>query len=189
MRNAVKVIGVLTCLVSVPAAVHAFNIDWPAAGRYVSATRAAVCGPSKNNVLLKAGGIHGFNVKKASFIPSVDQSSMAVTGQLSHRLSFRPDDQIYYTLTYANAGNGVWKLTEIKNKINRGGWGAFLGPVWLAAQAIGVANGSPIPIKPDDVAKNTVDTAALIGGNWEGATAILISNIAIASSNPNYCST
>jgi hypothetical protein len=55
------------------------------------AVNAALYGPEKKGVSIFE---HGFNVKPAVF--SRNGSSLTVTGQISHRLSGRPDDQLYY---------------------------------------------------------------------------------------------
>jgi hypothetical protein len=194
MKKLLKTASLLAFLVAAPTIAQAFPINEILVDRYVRATQAALCGPTWNKAPLNASNkTHWFNVKLAQYHPSSDGSKLWITGQLSHRLTWRPDDQIYYTIKYEKDNNGLWKLkdpkTDVQLRVNRGGWGALLGPIWTLVNAfVFTESGKTIPVTPEMVNKNTSDAAALVGGNWEDCVQILVSDIAGAGSNPHYCS-
>jgi hypothetical protein len=188
MNKHVKAAALLAILIAAPTVAQAAGAS---VGRFQHATRAAVCGPPWNNAALWLFGgednIHHFYVGEAGRLLSVDKSMLWVTGNIEH-LQFFVDDEFYYTITYEGAGNGLWKLKEVKTRIDRGGWKPLFGPIFALANVFVVADGGkPIAVTPEMVDKNTVDAAALIGGDWEDVVTILTANIAIAASNPNFC--
>ena len=65
---------------------------------------------------------HGFNVKEATIgITPWDGATVVVAGQISHRLAFRIDDQVYYTINYKNG------MPDKQNiRIDRGGVAAIV---------------------------------------------------------------
>lgn len=81
-------------LTGTPLTAVASPIDEAGAARFMIGTRAAVCGPEEKGLTLPGG--HGFNVKKATIVRDERERPLYVSGQISHHLSFRPDDQIYY---------------------------------------------------------------------------------------------
>jgi hypothetical protein len=161
-------------------AVVASAINAADQARFVTGTEAAICGPEKKGLKLRG---HTFNVKKANIIWDEWGRPLYVSGQISHHLSFRPDDQIYYLIEYEN---GMVKKTDVK--INRGGWGPIIGVVFPVINAvILVQTGKGLPITPKDVEQAAQDIAKLVGGNWEHQAQILIGLIGMAATNPNYC--
>ncbi len=151
------------------------------AARFVTGTKAAICGPEKKGLMLP--GRHTFNVKKATIVRDGWGRPLYVSGQISHHLSFRPDDQIYYLIEYEN---GMVKKTDIK--INRGGWGSIVSVLFTTINIIVAVNtGKALPITPKDVEQAAQDIAKLVGGNWEHQAQILIGLVSMAATNPNYC--
>lgn len=176
----------LAALVAAPGTAMAVDLGPTEAVDYAKATRYVMCGPNAR-VNLRAGERHTFNLKKADYVYSADGSTQWITGQISHHLFGRPDDQIYFTHTY-KAADGAWKFDKADIKINRGGWGALLGPIGAGIKAYLTAKGKDAKdIKPEDIQKATMDAAALVGGNWEGAVNILVANIALAGQNWRFC--
>ena len=149
-------------------------------GRFAHATRAAVCGPAwDNGALWTSGEIHHFNVKKANFIPSVDRSILWVTGRIEHRIAFWPDDDVDYEITYEITGNGLRKLKSVEVTID--------APLLFVLEKLQIARSGQTRITPNMVNQNTSEALPLVGDNWEDCVEILIKNIAIAASNPNFC--
>jgi hypothetical protein len=75
---------------------------------------------------------------KPAYISKLGNQTI-VNGQISHHLSFRLDDQVYYRFVKED---GVIKNLEIK--IDRGGWTKITAPIGaIIAQYFGV------PITPD----------------------------------------
>ena len=67
---------------------------------------------------------HEFNVKPLS--QSWQNNTLVAHGQLSHHLTARPDDQIFYNIRITYGEN----LTVIvTNQLQAGGWGAMVVPV------------------------------------------------------------
>ena len=177
----------LALTLAVPSAAMAFDLGPTEAVNYSKATRYMMCGPN-TRVNLRAGGVHTFNLKNVQYIYSDDGSTQWIMGQISHHLSFRPDDQIFFTHTY-KAADGFWKFEKTESRINRGGWSVFLGPLGAAVQAYLISEGEKLKdVKPDDINKNTMNAAALVGGNWEGAVNVLMANVALAGQNWQFCS-
>lgn len=58
---------------------------------------------------------HEFNIKPVNV--SRSGTGFVVSGQLSHHLTLRTDDQYYYTIAVSPAGT----ITRIEERINRGG--------------------------------------------------------------------
>ncbi len=133
-----------------------------------AAVHAALYGPEKKGVSIFD---HGFNVKPAEF--SRSGSRLTVTGQISHRLSYRPDDQLYYTVFLESA-----VIKDIKSKIDRGGWTPLAAPIvsGLAAYFGGVA------VPPDQVASVGRALGRLYDGGWESAADLILANIAVTVS-------
>ena len=60
---------------------------------------------------------HEFNIKPVTVTPKSGLSGFVVKGQLSHHLSFRSDDQFYYTVEIDRSGT----ILKFDEKIDRGG--------------------------------------------------------------------
>lgn len=128
------------------------------------AVQAALVGPEikKLNVLG-----HEFNVKPASI--SKKNNLTVVNGQISHHLSWRPDDQLYYRI---DIENGEVKQVEIK--IDRGGWTSLSAP-FLAA----LAQKNDIPITLEMIQELGQKLGSFIDGKWEYAAEAIVSTIAL----------
>ncbi len=70
----------------------------------------------KSTKRVRASRGHEFNIKKVSV--SRTPTGYLAKGQLSHHLSFRKDDQYYYTIEINRSG----VITRFDEKINRGGF-------------------------------------------------------------------
>ena len=95
---------------------------------------------------------------------------MTATGHISHHLSWRPDDQIYYTVVKES---GVVKKIDVR--INRGGWAPIAAPV---ISALGAYYGG-VAIPPDQVEEVGRRLGKILDGSWEAAVEFLIGRIAI----------
>jgi hypothetical protein len=129
------------------------------------AVQAALVGPERKKLKIYD---HEFHVKPAQ--PEKKNNRLVVNGHISHHLTARPDDQVYYIITIENAA-----VTDIKTKIARGGWAGLAGPV---ASAIGAYFGVPIP--PDKITSIGRELGRAFDGSWEMAAEIIIANIAMA---------
>lgn len=89
-----------------------------------------------------------------------------VSGQLSHHLSFRPDDDYHYVMTIAQDG----ALLEFSENINRGGLTALFKETMLIR---GESNYKPVRLikqSPESVLDYIGQSiGSKIDGNWEGA--------------------
>jgi hypothetical protein len=111
---------------------------------------------------------HEFNVKPA-YISKLGNQTI-VNGQISHHLSFRLDDQVYYRFVKED---GVIKNLEIKN-IDRGGWTKITAPIGaIIAQYFGV------PITPDLLSQIGQQLGALTDGKWEYASEAIVAAIGL----------
>jgi len=125
------------------------------------ALRAALIGPEKK--LLKVFG-HEFNVKPVERI-----GPTKAVGQISHCLSLRPDDQVYYTIEKVNG-----TIRNIDVKINRGGIAPIAAPI---ISALGQYYGG-VAIRPGQVEDVGRKLGAILDGSWERAAQALIGYIA-----------
>ena len=134
------------------------------------AKNAAIYGPEQKK--LKVFG-HEFNIKKATI--SRFGNNYTVSGQISHCLKWRRDDQVYYTISIQNN-----KIVDVKHSINRGGWARLVG---IAGSLVGAYFGVPIDAKMvEDIHRRL---ASAVEGGWTGAADNIIYFIAseIAAGN------
>ncbi|MDA1680188.1 methyltransferase [Bacillus cereus group sp. TH152-1LC] len=128
------------------------------------AVQAALLGPEIKKLKVFD---HEFNVKPA-YISKKDNQTV-VNGQISHHLSYRLDDQVYYRFVKENG--------EIKNleiKIDRGGWTKITAPIGaIIAQYFGV------PITPDLLSQIGQQLGALTDGKWEYASEAIVAAIGL----------
>lgn len=105
-----------------------------------------------------------FNVKKATVTANARQT--VIKGQLSHHLSFRPDDQVYYTIVKSNG-----KVISLDIKIDRGGLAPYASK--FASFFIGkeLADG--------DLQALLQNLGRRVDGNWESAADLIIATIAL----------
>jgi hypothetical protein len=119
------------------------------------AARAAIYGPA---VKLKVSG-HEYTVKEARM--NSNRGIMTIQGQISHHLSLRPDDQLFYTIEKADG-----KVLSVRISISRGG----LAPV--VAYLAGPISGG------------TIESVLSLSGQalddyWESAARLMVTSIAL----------
>lgn len=157
-KNSLLFRGMLVTALFVPASIAL-------ADPIEDAVKAALNGPEKKGISLFG---HGFNVKKATSISWVGGLTI-ITGQISHRLSARRDDQFYYTIV--KQGEAIKDITK---KISRGGWTPIAAPILSTGAAL-----FSLPIPPDLIESVGRELGKLYDGNWESAAEILTMNIAL----------
>jgi len=125
------------------------------------AASAALFGPEVKK--LKVAG-HEFNVKKAKITRNA--SGMVITGQLSHCLTLRPDDQLYYTIRKSGG-----KVTAMEIKINRGGLAVYVSK--LANHFVGH------PVAVDKIDSLVRALGRKVDGKWESSADLIVATIAL----------
>ncbi|AMR06112.1 methyltransferase [Bacillus thuringiensis serovar pingluonsis] len=120
-----------------------------------TAVQAALNGPEVKKIKIFE---HEFNVKE---IEVVDRGAAGkeVFGQISHHLSFRPDDQLYYKFTKKND-----QITGFEFHIDRGGWTPIVAPL---LSILATYNG--IPVNPNNLTELGQQLGKVIDGSWEHA--------------------
>jgi hypothetical protein len=111
---------------------------------------------------------HEFNVKPYS--RTVDGKKVIINGQISHHLSRRPDDQVYYTIVLKDGA-----VVDVQRRVDEGGLAPLAAPI-LAAAGI-YFTGTPIP--PDQVETVLRAVGKAQDGSWLGAADTIIANIAL----------
>ncbi|PFN31302.1 methyltransferase [Bacillus cereus] len=140
------------------------NLDAIPMNNLDKAVQAALLGPEIKKLKVFD---HEFNVKPA-YISKLGNQTV-VNGQISHHLSFRLDDQVYYRFVKED---GVIKNLEIK--IDRGGWTKITAPIGaIVAQYFGV------PITPDLLSQIGQQLGALTDGKWEYASEAIVAAIGL----------
>jgi hypothetical protein len=106
---------------------------------------------------------HEFNVKKAKVTSSGVETK--VEGQLSHHLSLRPDDQLYYTIKKSGG-----KVTSVDIRIDRGGLAPYIGKAtsYLLSSAAG-----------GDATAIAQRLGRFFDGKWESAADVIVATIAL----------
>ncbi|MBK3496286.1 methyltransferase [Viridibacillus sp. YIM B01967] len=121
-----------------------------------TAVQAALYGPEVKKIKVFE---HEFNVKEIQ-VANLGEGKKYVKGQISHHLSFRPDDQFYYEF--------IVKDGEVIGKpeyyIDRGGLTPFVAPL---LSIIAAYNG--IPVNPNDLNALGQQIGKVIDGSWEHA--------------------
>lgn len=128
------------------------------------AVKAALKGPERKDIKIRG---HGFNVKKAD--KKVVKGETHIWGQISHKLRFQPDDQVFYEIIIKGG-----QIVKIKRSIKGGGWGSVAGKV---ASAIAAYVGVPIPPAKAEELYKIVEK--LIVGDWVEACDVMIAAIAL----------
>ena len=129
------------------------------------AMKKAIYGKGKEHVKIFD---HDFNIKEAG-INTVGNKTI-ITGQISHRLRWRRDDQLYYTIIKEN---GVIK--DIKYSVNRGGLIGLAAPI---ISALGTFY-SGVPIPPDKIESVGRSLGKYVEGDWEKVAQFIVTNIAL----------
>jgi hypothetical protein len=152
----------------------------------MKAARAAVCGPEIKGIDLDG---HGFNVKPAAITAGANGATTLVKGQISHRLSWRPDDQVYYRISY---GNGLPGPPEVL--VDHGGvWDIVKAPLAfydLTAKLIG-AFGVKFTRHPAEVIENARSfTDLAVGKGWLRQVDAMVAFIGMTATDPDaFCAT
>ncbi len=136
-------------------------------GNLEIALNAALKGPEKKKIKLFN---HEFNVKPVEIITS--GNIKRATGQLSHVLAWRPDDQVYYTITKKDDGT----IKGIKIKISRGGGASYIAA--LASITSDVLIGVPIPSSSIESVSRKL--GRILEGGWEDVAEYFIDMIALS---------
>lgn len=110
---------------------------------------------------------HEFNVKKATI--TRNGKTRTAVGQISHHLSFRPDDQVYYTIV--KQGDVI---KSVEKKVSRGGAAPIVAPAVTAASAY---LGKPVP--PEQVEQVGRALGKFAEGDWETVADVILGNIAV----------
>lgn len=126
---------------------------------------AALHGPERKKLKVYD---HEFNVKPAEIVRA--PGLIRANGQISHHLTWRRDDQVYYAI---EKRNGV--ITGIDRRINRGGWAGIAAPF---ISALGAYFGG-IVIPPGQIEAVGRKLGTLIDGSWESVADFIIANIAL----------
>jgi hypothetical protein len=138
------------------------------AGDAEDAVNTAFCGSSQARFLEFFG--HEFHVDPMDC--SVNGSRVSCQGRISHHLSHRPDDQVYYSID-ARSGDHE---PRVRININRGGWAGLAGRVVSAAVAIYTGGAT---IDPGSATEIFRSIGRVQDGSWEGAAETLIGTISI----------
>ncbi|MHA2890516.1 methyltransferase [Bacillus cereus] len=140
------------------------NLDTIPMNNLDKAVQAAILGPEvkKLNVFN-----HEFNIKPA-YISKVGNKTV-VNGQISHHLSYRLDDQVYYRFIKENE-----EVKNIEIKIDRGGWIKITAPISaIIAQYFG------IPITPDLLSQIGQQLGSVVDGKWEYAAEAIVAAVGL----------
>jgi hypothetical protein len=162
MKPVTAIIGALftlTLTLTLPLTVHANS------GPIETAVQSALNGPEKKKIKIFD---HEFNIKQVEIIREGDR--IIASGQISHVLRFRRDDQVYYRII--KEGD---KIIEVSRDINRGGFAGVAAPILAAGGSY--FTGTPIP--PDEVEKVFRALGNAVDGSWESAADFIISSIAL----------
>lgn len=111
---------------------------------------------------------HEFHSKPINVVRT--NGKIVITGQLSHMLSGRPDDQVFYKII--KNGNAIESISQDTTK---GGHAIWIGPV---ATAVGAYFNTPIdPAKATEVMHKVGETVE--GQGWVPAADAIITAVAL----------
>ncbi|QEG34242.1 hypothetical protein [Bythopirellula goksoeyrii] len=142
-------------------AMATFTLSVHAETRLELAAQHAINGPEVKKIKVMN---HEFNIKKARVVRT--DNSTTITGQISHHLSFRDDDQVYYTISKSNG-----RVTSIEIKIDRGGLAPYASQV--AGKLLGVK------ILEEKIESTIRELGRSYDGNWESAADAIVATIAL----------
>jgi hypothetical protein len=129
------------------------------------AIAAALNGPERKDIEISG---HGFNVKPCSRDNQAN-GDLHVKGQISHKLTHRPDDQIYYHIVKKDG-----LVMSIDADVKNGGWPKVAGPI---GSAIAGYFGKPIP--PNVITDAMQKVADVNPDGWAQACDTIITAIAV----------
>ncbi len=150
------------------------------------ALKAALDGPQAKDVEWTSNG-HDFNVKKAHISKVAGELLIDGTDghHLSHRLRFRPDDQLFYKCRVAPSGDVRSLEINVKSSVDilkdwfetAGKIAAVAGTILGAGQqATGDGTGKADKVDLDK-ATPTPSSIELLDGDWRSDAEFLIANI------------
>lgn len=138
------------------------------AGPMEDAMQAALRGPERKKLKIFD---HEFNVKRVEIQRDVPRrGQITVIGHISHHLSMRPDDQVYYRIV--KEGN---RILSVQHRINRGGFAGLVAPIIAAAGSYFAG----VPIPADKVESIGRALGRAVDGSWESAADFIIGNVAL----------
>jgi hypothetical protein len=184
-RRALIAIGLLACPLAAEPAVPTTNTI-----RLIVGADFGVCGHPDNRGRLyaKLNG-HEFDVHRASVVrdwTTPDGKTSFVSGQISHKLAWRPDDEIYYAIPFQDG-----KPQKPDIQIDHGGVGAlvdFLPLEIISSLKIKIGD-VEIGLTPEKLPEAVGEIGTYVEGRgWEGQAAALVAAITIAATMPDYCS-
>jgi len=151
----------LMAVMAMAAMVAPVQADSPAElqAKLRKATRAAIYGPETK---IKING-HEFTVKQASMRTTANIATYH--GTISHQLSLRPDDQMYYTIQKSEG-----KVVSVRISISRGGLAPIVGAI--------AANLGP-KYASDGVESFLSSLGAQMDGSWESAARLIVTSISL----------
>jgi hypothetical protein len=145
---------------------------------YEAAIHAALHGPEDKGISVHG---HDFNVKKMTI--GWSSTHAIASGQISHRLAGRPDDQVYYTIT---VNSDDFSISNIDVKVDENPLADFIVMNHLAGSfVVGIfvpVAGSALAAAEPIVKEIARRAESAVVGNWEEACRALISAIAAALS-------
>ena len=137
-------------------------------GPLMECIMAAMYGPEKKFLRIFD---HEFHSKPMTRVAAPDGGTL-FTGQLSHQLSLRPDDQFYYQFVVRD---GLLVKDSITTRIEDGGFDPLVG---LAASAVGSYFG--VPVSSEDAAKVWDKLAnAFVGKGWREVANMIVASVAM----------
>lgn len=153
--------GGITTLVALVAFVAPTQAESPAELQAIlrKATRAAISGPETK---VKING-HEFVVKQASV--STKGNVISYRGTISHQLSFRPDDQMYYTILKSEG-----QVVSVRYTISRGGLAPIVGTI--------AANLGP-KYASDGLESFLSSLGKQMDGSWESAGKLIVTSVSL----------
>lgn len=126
-------------------------------------------GPQTNGIEVKG---QGFNCKPVT--AKMNGSNLIVTGQLSHQLTWRPDDQVNYTFEFAADG----ALAKSDVKVEDGGVVKVVGFLFGPGTAQIVLKDLPEVLSLGDVVSLVSDHAASkVNNNWIGYAQLMLAGL------------
>jgi len=157
------VAGSLVAVMALAALVSSAHAESAAARKIAldKAVKAALYGPEVKK--LEVAG-HKFNVKKAKITTAPNGTT--ITGQISHHLTLRPDDQLYYTIRKYQG-----KVVSVQIKIDRGGLSPYVAK--FAGKYLG------LKFAQQDIENFLYNVGSKLDGKWESAAELIVTAIAM----------
>lgn len=146
----------------------------------------AVCGhpDERGRLYVKLNG-HEFWVHRATVVRDFAGKAAFVGGQISHKLAWRPDDQIYYQIPFQD-GKAAMPMISI----DHGGVSAFFEilPLEIIDSLKMKIGGVEFGLDPDKIPEAVGEIGRIVEGRgWEGQAAALVAVTSLVATSPNYC--